>query len=120
MAKSSYKPVESNENTKSFILIGTFRNEKIVNELHLAGKETISKNLTSSPDNWGRIIELLRKKKDSIDCVALSLSESVLLIAQCQSYKEKFNEIINLIQDIPHMIFLYEDNRFSKFNIFNT
>lgn len=118
MAKSTYKPAD--ENNKPFLLIGTFRNDKIKNEIHLSGMSVISKNLTSSPQNWDKINAFLEKKKYDIACVALSLSESVLLIAQCDAYKDKFKKMLNIIKDIPHMIFLYEDNRFAKFNIFNT
>ena len=120
MRRSSYKPVEPNKDNKMFLLIGTFRNEKIINELHLAGKEIVSKNLTSSPDNWDRINAFIKKNRNNIDCIAFSLSESILLISQCETYKKRFFKMLNLIKDITHMIFLYEDNRFSKFNIFNT
>ena len=104
---------------KPALLIGTFKNEKIANEIHLSGREVVSKNLTSSPSNWDSIIDLL-KKKNKFSCVFLSLSESVLLISQCKSYKEKFYTIIRLIEDIPHLIFIYRDNLFGEFNIFNT
>lgn len=104
---------------KPFLLIGTFRNEKIKNEIHLSGREVISKNLTSSPRNWDEIIKFLVKNGEEISCVVLSLSESVLLIAQCSSYREKYNKILGLLEHLPHIIFLYEDNLFGKFNIFN-
>ena len=77
MGKSTYKP--AGENNNPFLLIGTFRNDKIKNEIHLAGMPVISKNLTSSPNNWDSINVFLEKKKSDISCVALSLSESVLL-----------------------------------------
>lgn len=104
---------------KPFLLVGTFRNEKIKNEIHLSGREVISKNLTSSPKNWDEIINFLEKKSDEISCVILSLSESVLLIAQCPSYREKYRKILGILEHLPHIIFLYEDNLFGKFNIFN-
>lgn len=110
--------MESKEK-KPFLLIGTFKNEKITNEIHLSGRDVISKNLTSSPKNWDEIISFLNKKGDEISCVVLSLSESVLLIAQCPGYREKYEAIIELLKTLPHIIFLYEDNLFGKFNIFN-
>lgn len=120
MKKTSYKPIKENPQNKPFLLIGTFNNDKIVNEIHLAGMTAISKNLTSSPDNWDRINDYIEKNQTTLSCVALSLSESVLLISRCNSYKDKFQRMLNLLQNIPHIIFVYEDNRFSKFNIFNT
>jgi len=109
----------SKKESKPALLIGTFKNEKIVNEIHLSGREVVSKNLTSSPENWDRIIALL-KERDMFSCVFLSLSESVLLIAQCKSYKEKFYQIVCLLEEIPHLVFIYRDNLFGEYNIFNT
>lgn len=109
----------SEKESKPVLLIGTFKNEKIVNEIHLSGRDVITKNLTSSPQNWDNIIVLL-KNKSKFSCVFVSLSESVLLISQCKSYTEKLYTIIRLLEDIPHLVFIYQDNLFGKFNIFNT
>ena len=109
----------SENEKKPALIIGTFRNEKIVNEIHLSGREVITKNLTSSPQNWDSIISLL-KKKNRFSCVFLSLSESVLLISQCKAYTEKFYEIIKLLENFPHLVLIYKDNLFGKYNIFNT
>ena len=108
------------ENKKTVLLIGTFRNEKITNEIHLSGREIISKNLTSSPSNWDSIIRLIKVNGDDYDFIALSLNETVLLIAQCEAYRKKFYKIVDLLKDKRHVIFVYEDNLFGKFNIFNT
>ena len=107
------------KNEKTGVLIGSFKKDKITNELYVSGMPFVSYELTSSPENWNKILNYLKNNNERISFVIMSLSESVLLIAQCKKYSELFNVLIERIKQFPHLFFLYEDNRFSKFNIFN-
>lgn len=101
------------------LIIGTFKNQRIRDELYIHNFEVINNNLTSSPRNWEIVIENLMDNHNEYDKIILQITESVLLIARRGIYNELFWKIVDLVQDYQHIVILYEDNMFDKFNIFN-
>ena len=101
------------------LIIGTFKNQRIRDELYIHNYEVINNNLTSSPGNWEIVIENLRNPDNEYDKIILQITESVLLIARKGIYNELFWKIVDLVQNYEHLVILYEDNIFDKFNIFN-
>lgn len=101
------------------LIIGTFKNQRIRDELYIHNYEVINHNLTSSPENWQIIIQNLKDNNNGYDKIILQITESVLLIARKGTYNDLFWEMIDLIKGYQHLVILYEDNISNKFNIFN-
>ena len=101
------------------LLVGSFNNQAILNEVYMARRNAKTRRLTSSPNNWREIIDDILTANDNGRPVFVNFSEAILLIACNPVYKEIYIELLNCLAESKHIIFLYQDAYLGKFNIFN-
>ncbi len=100
------------------LLVGSFNNQQILNEIYMAKRGVKIRMLTSSPQNWEVIIREIRRAKKNGKPVFVNFSESILLIACNSEYKKLFTNLLDALAGCPHILFLYQDAFIGKYNIF--
>lgn len=107
------------DENKPILLIGTFKNDAILNEIYLARRDVIQRNLTSSPNNWESIVKSIKHNNgNDYSGIMINITETILLIACNKKYEALFYKLIDLIRDKRHLVFMYNDTITKKFNIF--
>jgi hypothetical protein len=96
------------------LLLGDLGNESVINEIKLAGKDYIHKIFNSSPDNWGRMSNIICE--GNISHVIVKITESVLHRCCFDDYFDQFKNLLNVVKEKPHIVFIYDENLSYKFN----
>lgn len=115
-----------NANDKRFIdksnivlLVGSFNNQQILNDVYITKRNAEIKMLTSSPDNWKTIIDEIKHAKKNEKPIFVNFSEAILLISCNEEYKALFTKLLDALIGSQHILFLYQDAFIGKYNIFN-
>lgn len=107
------------DKTDTVLLVGSFNNQQILNEIYIAKRNAEMKMLTSSPDNWKIIIKEINQAKQDGKPIFVNFSEAILLISCNEEYRTLFTELLDVLIGSQHILFLYQDAFIGKYNIFN-
>lgn len=101
---------------KKIITLGNLDRGTIHTTMETNGYESKTKLLKSSVKNWWSICEILKEDEKKELLVMGKFTEYVLFIFNLDEYKEVAEELLNLIQERKHLIFIYHNNFFGDFS----
>lgn len=107
------------DKTNIVLLVGSLNNQQILNEIYITKRDAEIKMLTSSPDNWNKIIKEITHAKKEGKPIFVNFSEAILLISCNEEYKSLFTKLLDALIGSQHILFLYQDAFIGKYNIFN-
>jgi hypothetical protein len=107
------------DKTNTVLLVGSFNNQQILNEINITKRNAEVKMLTSSPDNWKKIIREINHAKKDGKPIFVNFSEAILLISCNEEYRALFTKLLDVLIGSQHILFLYQDAFIGKYNIFN-
>lgn len=91
------------------LLLSRVSNEVIENEMVLGGMSVKRFSLMPTRVNWDREINYIDSNSDNIGIIAVNVDVPLLLLAQNKDIAGDFIELINKIQQYPHVFFLRDD-----------
>ncbi len=108
--------------SKTIVLLGNLTQEGVTSKVHSLGYRYEQRVLQSKARNWLKIESYLRQLEDSnhIISILVHLYEPVLLYFGEPEYRKVWARMLKIIKKYPSLIFIYQDNLFGDFTIFET
>ncbi|MBD0401818.1 hypothetical protein [Flammeovirga sp. EKP202] len=101
---------------KHILTLGDLDRGTIHTTMETNGYTSKTKLLKSSIKNWWTIIDILKADENKELLVMGKFTEYVLFLFNLDEYKEVGQELLNLIQERKHLIFIYHNNFFGDFS----
>jgi len=101
---------------KNALIIGNLQDDSIIGELRIKKVNYDVKLLSSSVNNWEKIIEMI---DDNYDFIIWKLTETALMLSCDNDYEKLFYKMLKKVALKEHIILLYEDNLRRRYNYVN-
>lgn len=101
---------------KQILTLGDLDRGTIHTTMETNGYKSKNKMLKSSVTNWWTICEILKADEQKELLVMGKFTEYVLFLFNLDEYKEVSAELLSLIHERKHLIFIYHNNFFGDFS----